>query len=169
MDSSEDEAVPVLAAPDEIEAEDAAAVGSSTFESIGICEELCTTIASLGWKQPTAIQVQAIPQALKGHDIIGLAKTGSGKTAAFALPIIQVRARDTASRFGGACTTLVGRPFPPFPPYQFIVCDVTVCCRPSSQSLGSLPRWSLRPPASLPLASPSSSKRWVQRCVYQLR
>jgi ATP-dependent RNA helicase DDX47/RRP3 len=43
----------------------------------------------LGWKTPTSIQVDAIPHAFKGHDLIGLAQTGSGKTAAFALPILQ--------------------------------------------------------------------------------
>lgn len=79
-----------LASPDDLAAEDAAAVGSATFQSIGVCEELCKAIGDLGWKQPTAIQVQSIPKALAGHDIIGLAKTGSGKTAAFAIPIIQV-------------------------------------------------------------------------------
>jgi superfamily II DNA/RNA helicase len=87
---SEEEGDLTLAAPEAIAAEDAAAVGSATFESIGVCEELCKTIAGLGWKQPTAIQVQAIPRALAGHDIIGLAKTGSGKTAAFAIPVLQV-------------------------------------------------------------------------------
>ncbi len=61
-----------------------------SFADIGVCEELCRAIDELGWKKPSDIQVQSIPKALKGHDIIGLAKTGSGKTAAFALPILQV-------------------------------------------------------------------------------
>jgi ATP-dependent RNA helicase DDX47/RRP3 len=60
-----------------------------SFRSLGVCEQLAEACDSLGWKSPTSIQVDAIPVALKGHDIIGLAQTGSGKTATFALPILQ--------------------------------------------------------------------------------
>lgn len=60
-----------------------------TFASLGIVDTLCEAAGSLGWKGPTKIQVEAIPQALKGRDVIGLAETGSGKTGAFALPILQ--------------------------------------------------------------------------------
>ena len=66
------------------------ALGSSTtFSELGVCEELCTACKQLNWLYPTAIQKQALPVALKGHDIIGVAKTRSGKTAAFAIPILQ--------------------------------------------------------------------------------
>lgn len=60
-----------------------------TFADLGIIPELCESCKSLGFKRPTPIQVESIPHALKGHDIIGLAQTGSGKTAAFSLPILQ--------------------------------------------------------------------------------
>lgn len=50
---------------------------------------LCTACEQLKWKVPSKIQQEAIPLALQGKDIIGLAETGSGKTAAFALPILQ--------------------------------------------------------------------------------
>lgn len=50
---------------------------------------LCETCESLKWKNPTKIQKEAIPIALQGKDIIGLAETGSGKTGAFAIPILQ--------------------------------------------------------------------------------
>jgi ATP-dependent RNA helicase DDX47/RRP3 len=60
-----------------------------TFESLGVVETLCTAIDSIGWKVPTDIQQNAIPEALNGRDIIGLAETGSGKTGAFAIPILQ--------------------------------------------------------------------------------
>lgn len=50
---------------------------------------LCEACSELKWKNPSKIQKEAIPVALQGKDIIGLAETGSGKTGAFALPILQ--------------------------------------------------------------------------------
>jgi ATP-dependent RNA helicase DDX47/RRP3 len=60
-----------------------------TFADLGICEQLVEACERLGWKNPTKIQVEAIPHALEGKDLIALAQTGSGKTAAFALPTLQ--------------------------------------------------------------------------------
>lgn len=60
-----------------------------TFASLGVNPELCTACANLNFTAPTGIQCASIPPALEGKDIIGLAQTGSGKTAAFALPILQ--------------------------------------------------------------------------------
>ncbi|KAH7647552.1 DEAD box [Cryptosporidium xiaoi] len=60
-----------------------------TFASLGVCKELCIACESLGWKTPTEIQKNTIPIALEGRDIIGLAETGSGKTGAFIIPILQ--------------------------------------------------------------------------------
>ncbi|XP_020627885.1 probable ATP-dependent RNA helicase DDX47 [Orbicella faveolata] len=60
-----------------------------TFESLGVVDVLCEACQQLGWKSPTKIQREAIPVALQGKDIIGLAETGSGKTGAFALPVLQ--------------------------------------------------------------------------------
>lgn len=55
----------------------------------GLNDVLCEACAELKWKAPSKIQREAIPLALQGKDVIGLAETGSGKTAAFALPILQ--------------------------------------------------------------------------------
>lgn len=60
-----------------------------TFEKLGLVEPLCNTLESLGWKKPSKIQQEAIPIALDGNDVIGVAETGSGKTGAFCLPILQ--------------------------------------------------------------------------------
>lgn len=61
----------------------------ATFESLGLIPQICEACALVNYKAPTNIQRETIPYALQGKDIIGLAQTGSGKTAAFALPIIQ--------------------------------------------------------------------------------
>ncbi|VDC06553.1 unnamed protein product [Peniophora sp. CBMAI 1063] len=60
-----------------------------SFKELGIIDPLLEAIATLKYKAPTEIQAQALPHALEGRDIIGVASTGSGKTAAFALPILQ--------------------------------------------------------------------------------
>ncbi|KAF9894675.1 ribosomal RNA processing protein [Aspergillus nanangensis] len=62
---------------------------AKSFQELGVIEQLCEACKSLGYKAPTPIQSQSIPFALQGRDLIGLAETGSGKTAAFVLPILQ--------------------------------------------------------------------------------
>ncbi|CAG0918715.1 unnamed protein product [Notodromas monacha] len=60
-----------------------------TFADLGVVDVLCEACEVLKWKSPTAVQVESIPLVLAGRDVIGLAETGSGKTGAFALPILQ--------------------------------------------------------------------------------
>ena len=60
-----------------------------SFESFGLCPTLSKSLAEMTYTKPTPIQAQAIPLALKGHDIMGSAQTGTGKTAAFAIPLIE--------------------------------------------------------------------------------
>ncbi|XP_024978914.1 DEAD-box ATP-dependent RNA helicase 10-like [Cynara cardunculus var. scolymus] len=62
---------------------------TKTFKELGVVDQLIEACDSLGWKNPSKIQAEAIPHALEGKDLIGLAQTGSGKTGAFALPILQ--------------------------------------------------------------------------------
>jgi ATP-dependent RNA helicase RhlE len=61
----------------------------STFESLNLSSEILADIRRAGFETPTPIQAQAIPPALTGGDLIGCAQTGTGKTAAFAIPIIE--------------------------------------------------------------------------------
>ena len=65
------------------------AVAIMTFKELGIIEPILKAITEKGYETPTPIQEQAIPAALKNNDLLGLAQTGTGKTAAFAIPIIQ--------------------------------------------------------------------------------
>jgi ATP-dependent RNA helicase DDX47/RRP3 len=60
-----------------------------TFRALGLIDPLLQALDQVGYKTPTDIQLEALPHALEGRDIIGIASTGSGKTAAFALPILQ--------------------------------------------------------------------------------
>ncbi len=62
---------------------------STTFAELGLRPELLAALATLGYEEPTPIQQAAIPVLLRGHDLLGQAATGTGKTAAFALPILQ--------------------------------------------------------------------------------
>ena len=62
---------------------------TKSFAELGLRDEILNAISLLGFEEPTAIQERCIPPLLEGKDIIGKARTGSGKTAAFALPIVQ--------------------------------------------------------------------------------
>ena len=62
---------------------------STTFAELGLRPELLAALAALGYEEPTPIQAAAVPVLLEGRDLLGQAATGTGKTAAFALPILQ--------------------------------------------------------------------------------
>ena len=62
---------------------------SANFNSFGLSKELLKVLDEVGYESPSAIQEQCIPHLLNGHDVIGQAQTGTGKTAAFALPLID--------------------------------------------------------------------------------
>ncbi|MEO3748363.1 DEAD/DEAH box helicase [Plantactinospora sp. B5E13] len=63
--------------------------GPVTFADLGLRTELLEALSALGYEEPTAIQREAIPPLLAGRDLLGQAATGTGKTAAFALPLLQ--------------------------------------------------------------------------------
>src|SRR3954462_11701675 len=62
---------------------------ATSFKELGLSEGLQQTLDELGYAEPTPIQAQAIPALLNGNDVIGQAQTGSGKTAAFGLPMLE--------------------------------------------------------------------------------
>jgi ATP-dependent RNA helicase RhlE len=64
-------------------------VTDTNFTALGIVEPLNRALTDAGYTEPTPIQLQAIPALLEGRDLLGLAQTGTGKTAAFTLPILQ--------------------------------------------------------------------------------
>ena len=59
------------------------------FSSLGLGEEILSAVTALGYEEPTPIQREAIPLLLSGRDLLAQAATGTGKTAAFALPILN--------------------------------------------------------------------------------
>jgi ATP-dependent RNA helicase DeaD len=61
----------------------------TTFAELGLADDILEAIQDVGYESPSPIQEQAIPSLLQGHDVIGQAQTGSGKTAAFGLPMLQ--------------------------------------------------------------------------------
>lgn len=63
--------------------------GSGTFADLGLRDELLGALSALGYEEPTAIQRETIPPLLAGSDLLGQAATGTGKTAAFALPLLH--------------------------------------------------------------------------------
>jgi len=75
-----------------------------SFDTFGLDERLVRTIVQMGFTAPTPIQDQIIPYVLEGRDVIGLAETGTGKTAAFLVPLIEKRIQDRT------CQTLILAP-----------------------------------------------------------
>ena len=63
-----------------------------SFEELGLSAEVLKAVAEAGYAEPTPIQAQAIPQVLQGRDVMGIAQTGTGKTASFTLPMIDILA-----------------------------------------------------------------------------
>ena len=61
----------------------------TSFSQLGLNEQILAGVNALGFSQPTPVQAQAIPLVLEGRDVIACAQTGTGKTAAFALPLLQ--------------------------------------------------------------------------------
>ena len=80
------------------------------FHGFGLAAPLTAALVKLGYARPTPIQAQAIPPLMKGRDLVGIAQTGTGKTAAFALPILHKLATDRRPAPKGGARVLVLSP-----------------------------------------------------------
>ncbi|WP_166869681.1 DEAD/DEAH box helicase [Salinibacterium sp. ZJ70] len=75
--------------PDKTETQSDASVDAVTFADLGLSDAVLKAVKDIGYETPSAIQAATIPPLLAGRDVVGLAQTGTGKTAAFALPILS--------------------------------------------------------------------------------
>ena len=82
----------------------------SYFSDLGLAEPILRALATKGYEDPTPIQRQAIPALMEGRDLLGIAQTGTGKTAAFALPSLHRLAAEPIARKPASCRMLVLSP-----------------------------------------------------------
>ncbi len=82
-------------ADEALRTDEALPTDAERFAALGLHESLLTALAGLGYEEPTPIQREAIPPIIEGRDLLGQAATGTGKTAAFALPILERLHRGT--------------------------------------------------------------------------
>ena len=68
------------------------------FGGLGLMHQLATAVSALGYEEPTPVQRETIPLLLAKRDVLGQAATGTGKTAAFALPMLQQLAEDDTAK-----------------------------------------------------------------------
>ena len=81
-----------------------------SFDTLGLAPRLVSRLAAIGLTEPTPIQWKAIPPALEGRDVLGLAQTGTGKTAAFGLPLIQALTATGRHAARGSASALILAP-----------------------------------------------------------
>ena len=79
------------------------------FRSLGLDAKILQAVQAAGYTEPTPIQSAAIPPIIAGHDLIGIAQTGTGKTAAFTLPILTKLATQPPGQRRGSLSSLHGR------------------------------------------------------------
>src|SRR5262245_38253481 len=82
----------------------------SYFSELGLAEPIIRALAAKGYSDPSPIQRKAIPALLEGRDLLGIAQTGTGKTAAFSLPSLHRLANDPKPRQNAGCRMLVLSP-----------------------------------------------------------
>ena len=79
----------------------------TTFSKLGLAPVLVEALTALGYEEPTPVQREAIPPLLEGRDLLGQAATGTGKTAAFALPLLQQLSKEAPEPSRPAVLVLV--------------------------------------------------------------
>ena len=94
-----------------------------TFQELNLIEPLKRAVAEKGYTTPTPIQQQAIPPALEGRDLLGCAQTGTGKTAAFTLPILQLLSAEPRTKGRRTIKALV------LTPTRELAAQIDECCR----------------------------------------
>jgi ATP-dependent RNA helicase RhlE len=82
----------------------------TAFLDLGLAEPITRALADERYDTPTPIQAQTIPQVLQGRDVVGIAQTGTGKTAAFALPILNHLSNNRQRPLPKSCRVLVLSP-----------------------------------------------------------
>ena len=82
----------------------------TSFAELNLSQPILKALAAEGYETPTPIQTQAIPMLLAGKDLLGIAQTGTGKTAAFALPILEKLSQKTERAARGTCRVLILTP-----------------------------------------------------------
>ena len=82
----------------------------TTFNDLGLAEPILRAVSAEGYKTPTPIQAQAIPPLMKGQDVIGIAQTGTGKTASFVLPLLHQIAERKRRCMPRMCNALILSP-----------------------------------------------------------
>lgn len=86
-----------------------------TFNELNISKPILKALELKEYETPTPIQQKAIPIGLEGRDLLGIAQTGTGKTAAFAIPIIQQLAKSADDNAGGTSRPSSSRPHANWP------------------------------------------------------
>ncbi len=85
-------------------------IALTTFDSLNLSAPILKAVKAEGYETPTPIQAQSIPHLLQGRDLLGIAQTGTGKTAAFALPILEILSRENRKPERGTCRALILAP-----------------------------------------------------------
>jgi ATP-dependent RNA helicase RhlE len=117
----------------------------TTFTELNLHADLLKALDTEGYSTPTPIQAQAIPHVMSGRDLLGIAQTGTGKTAAFALPILHRLAADKKAPLRKGCRCLV------LSPTRELASQIAESFRVYGKHMGRSRRW--------PTASTCSSPR----------
>ncbi len=119
----------------------------TTFDDFGLADPIRRALAEENYTVPTPIQAQTIPIAITGRDVVGIAQTGTGKTAAFALPILHRLAANRLPPQKKSCRALV------LSPTRELAAQILDSFRPMAAICTS------------PRRSSSAACRWARRCA----